>query len=198
MSLLFASLALNLFTPAKLAPLKFDLGRPSLASQQVVVYESSTPVENIVGRTSKITGTITGDPAKKVAAGKISIDLASLVSGNNLRDEHLRSDVWLNTAKFPYATFESTGVKGAGKDTYVVTGNFSMHGMTHKLSTQITAKYMPESDLTKKSHFSGDVVQVKAKFKIKLSDYGVTIPPIAKGKVSDDISISISVVGTTK
>lgn len=200
MSLLIASLALNLIhSPAPLAPLSFDLGRPNLAPNQVIVFESNTALEDMVGRTNKVTGWIKGDPAKKMASGKISIDLASLNSGIDLRDEHMRSEGWLNVAKYPYATFETTSVKAASSaNTYNVVGNFSLHGVTKSIKTTVTAKYMPESEVTKRNRFAGDVVQVKSKFKIKLSDYGISIPAGAKDKVSNDITISVSVIGTTK
>lgn len=198
MSLLIASLALDLLAPAPFAELSFDLGRPNLAPQQVIVFESNTALEDMVGRTNKVTGWIKADTTKKVASGKISIDLASLNSGIDLRDEHMRSEGWLNVAKYPTATFETTSIKAADTNTYNVAGKFSLHGVTKSITTQVTAKYMPESDITKRKRFAGDVVQIKTKFKIKLSDYGIKVPGAAKDKVSNNISISVSVVGTTK
>jgi polyisoprenoid-binding protein YceI len=200
MSIVIASLALNFVNLAPpVAPLTFDFGRPNLAPQQVIVFESNTALEDMVGRTNKVTGWIKGDPTKRVASGKISIDLASLNSGIDLRDEHMRGENYLNVAKYPNATFETTSVKAAGAaNTYNVVGNFSLHGVTKSIRTTVTAKYLPESDITKRNRFAGDVVQVKSKFKIKLSDYGIVIPAMAKDKVSNDITISVSVVGTTK
>jgi len=199
MSILAASLAFHLASPLAFAADKtFDFGRPNLAPNQVVVFESNTALEDMVGRTNKVTGTIKGDTAKKTGSGKLVIDLASLNSGIDLRDEHMRSEGWLNVAKFPTATFETTSVKFTGGSNFDVAGKFSLHGVTKAIKVRATIKYMPESDITKRNRFAGDVVQVKTKFNIKLSDYGIKIPDMAKDKVSNNISISVSVVGTTK
>ena len=152
----------------------------------------------MVGRTNKVTGSISGDIDKRNGTGKIVVDLASLNSGIDLRDQHMRSEGWLNVAKYPTATFETTSVKYSGGNNFNVTGKFSLHGVTNTIKTTAVIKYLPESAVTKRNHFDGDVIQVKTKFEIKLSDYGVKIPDMAKDKVSNNIKISVSVVGTTK
>lgn len=199
MSVLATALALHLVSPLALAADKtFDFGRANLGPQQVVVFESNTSLEDMVGRTNKVTGFIKGDVGKKTGSGKISVDLASLNSGIDLRDEHMRSEGWLNVAKYPNATFETSAVRFVGGNNFDVTGKFSLHGVTKTIKTKATIKYLPESEITKRNRFNGDVIQVKTKFQIKLSDYGIKIADIAKDKVSNTISISISVVGTTK
>lgn len=199
MSIIAASLALHAISPLALAENKtFDFGRANLAPQQVITFESNTSLEDMVGRTNKVTGFISGDVAKRNGSGKISVDLASLNSGIDLRDQHMRSEGWLNVAKYPNATFETTAVKFKGGNNFDVTGKFSLHGVTKTIKTTATIKYMPESEITKRNRFNGDVIQVKTKFDIKLSDYGVKIPDMAKDKVSNTIKIAISVVGTTK
>ncbi len=199
MSVLVSALALHLVSPLALAADKtFDFGRANLAPQQVVVFESNTSLEDIVGRTNKVTGSIKGDVTKKTGTGKIVVDLASLNSGIDLRDEHMRSEGWLNVAKYPTATFETSAVRFVGGNNFDVTGKFSLHGVTKTIKTKATIKYLPESEVTKRNRFNGDVIQVKTKLQIKLSDYGIKIADIAKDKVSNVISISISVVGTTK
>ncbi len=199
MSILAASLALHLASPLSFAANKtFDFGRPNLAPQQVVTFESNTSLEDMVGRTNKVTGSISGDIDKRNGTGKIVVDLASLNSGIDLRDQHMRSEGWLNVAKYPTATFETTSVKYSGGNNFNVTGKFSLHGVTKTIKTTAVIKYLPESAVTKRNHFDGDVIQVKTKFEIKLSDYGVKIPDMAKDKVSNNIKISVSVVGTTK
>lgn len=199
MSILTATLALHLASPlAPAAGKTFDFGRPNLAPQQVIVFESNTALEDMVGRTNKVTGSITGDTAKRTGTGKIVVDLASLNSGIDLRDEHMRSEGWLNVAKYPTATFETTSVKYTSGNDFAVSGKFTLHGVTKAIKATATIKYMPESEVTKRNRFAGDVVQVKTKFSIKLSDYGVKIPDMAKDKVSNTIKISVSIVGTTK
>jgi polyisoprenoid-binding protein YceI len=171
---------------------------PGLAPQQVVTVESNTAFEDFVGRTTKVSGAVTVDLAKKTGSGKIIVDLASLSTGLDLRDEHMRSEGWLNVAKFPTAVFEATSIKNTGGKNFLVTGNFTLHGVTKTFSVKATANYVAESEKTKANRFNGDVLQIKTKFTIKASDYGIKIPAMAADKVSNSLTIGISVIGTTK
>ncbi len=171
---------------------------PNLAPQQVVTVESNTAFEDFVGRTNKVSGSVTVDLAKKTGSGKIIVDLASLSTGLDLRDEHMRSEGWLNVAKFPTATFEATSIKNTGGKNFLVNGKFTLHGVTKTFSVKATANYVAESEKTKANRFNGDVLQIKTKFNIKLSDYGIQIPAMAADKVSNNLTLAISVIGTTK
>ena len=175
-----------------------DFGRPNLAPQQVATIESNTTFEDFVGRTNKVSGTLKIDLKKKTGSGKIIVDLASVNTGIDARDEHMRSEGWLNVAKYPTATFETTSVKSKGGDKFDVTGKFTLHGVTKTIKVPATVKYVAESELTKKNRFNGDVVQLKTKFNIKLSDYGIMVPAMAKDKVANEVTIGLSVVGTSK
>lgn len=171
---------------------------PGLQANQLITVESNTAFEDFVGRTTKVSGSVTVDLAKKTGSGKIVVDLASLSTGLDLRDEHMRSEGWLNVAKFPNAVFEATSIKNTGGKNFLVTGNFTLHGVTKSFSVKATANYVAESEKTKANRFNGDVIQIKTKFTIKASDYGIKIPAMAADKVSNSLTIGISVIGTTK
>lgn len=171
---------------------------PGLQPQQVITVESNTAFEDFVGRTNKVSGSVTVDLAKKTGSGKIIVDLASLSTGLDLRDEHMRSEGWLNVAKYPTAVFEATSIKNTGGKNFLVTGKFTLHGVTKTFSVKATANYVAESEKTKANRFNGDVLQIKTKFTIKASDYGIKIPAMAADKVSNSLTIGISVIGTTK
>ena len=56
-----------------------------------VVFNVEDNVDPFDGKTSKVTGTITADPAAPGQAQlEVSVDLASLDTGNNLRNQHMR------------------------------------------------------------------------------------------------------------
>jgi polyisoprenoid-binding protein YceI len=171
---------------------------PGLQANQLITVESNTAFEDFVGRTTKVSGSVTVDLAKKTGSGKIVVDLASLGTGLDLRDEHMRSEGWLNVAKYPTAIFEATSIKNTGGKNFLVTGNFTLHGVTKSFSVKATANYVAESEKTKANRFNGDVIQIKTKFTIKASDYGIKIPAMAADKVSNSLTIGISVIGTTK
>ena len=56
----------------------------------------------------------------------------------NDRDKHLRSADFFDVDKFPEITFKSTSVKPAAKkDTYDVTGTFTMRGVTKTITLPV-------------------------------------------------------------
>lgn len=186
-----AALTASSFAQAK--TFKFGSYKPN----QVVTVESDTVFETFTGRTTDISGSASFDPKARKGTGTLSVDLTSLKTGIDARDGHLQGSQWLDTAKYPTATFTTTKSKHLGGDNYEVTGNFTLRGVTKEITTKIKLRYLPESDVTRSKYFKGDVLQVQAKFNIKLSDYGIKISGAAEGKVANEVTISISSIGTT-
>ncbi len=91
-----------------------------------VSFTSDAPIELIVGKTNKITGKISVDETldlSKPFTATFDVDLASIDTGIELRNEHMR-DNFLETKKFPKATFtvkNQPGVSGVLKDKQKVT-----------------------------------------------------------------------------
>jgi polyisoprenoid-binding protein YceI len=174
----------------------YTIGGASPA-QQLAQVESDADFEQFTGKTNKVTGTIKFDAAKGTGSGSISVDAASIETGIDLRDEHMRSPQWLDTAKYPKITFQTLNVKRTAQDTYQVYGTLTMHGVSRKITTTVTLKRLAASDATRNAGFKGDVVQLRTKFTVKLADYGVKIPAQAKGKVAETVTISVSAYGQT-
>lgn len=162
---------------------------------QAFTFTSDTEVENIVGQTAKVDGSIRFDPTKRTGGGRLSIDLASIDTGIPLRNEHMRSADWVDTAKFPKAVFEATTVKHKAGDEYTVTGKMTFHGVTKPLTTVVTLKHLKAGEATRAAGFKGDAVNLKANFKLRLADYGVQIQARAKGKVAEVITVTLNVFG---
>ena len=162
------------------------------ATQQLAQVESHTELETFTGRTDKVSGTITFDQKKKSGSGKVSVDVASIDTGIPTRNDHMLSAGWLNAAKHPSITFEVKSTKPLGNDRYQVTGTFTLRGVTKTLTTTATVKHKKSSEATKKAGFKGDVLQVRTSFPIKLSDFGIKISGPATGKVSNNVTITVT------
>lgn len=61
---------------------------------------------------------------------EVTIKAASINTDNDARDNHLRSADFFDAAKYPEITFKSTSFVKTGKDTYTLSGNLTMHGVT--------------------------------------------------------------------
>ena len=166
-------------------------------SHQIATVESVTDFETFTGRTHKVSGTIKFDKSKNKISGKISIDVASIKTGIDLRDEHMNGDMWMNAKKFKTITFVPTKSKRVKGEEYDITGKFTMHGVTKTITIRATLKERAASSTTKSAGFKGDVLQLKAKFSVKMSDYGITIPKKAAARVSDKVTISITTYAQT-
>ncbi len=85
----------------------------------------------LTGRFDKFAGTFAFDDKNPEASKvKVEIDTASVNSNHGERDKHLRSADFLETDKFPTATFESTSVKMSGDGKAEIAGKFTMRGIT--------------------------------------------------------------------
>jgi polyisoprenoid-binding protein YceI len=76
-------------------------------------------------------------PAK--SSVEFTISAASINTGTEDRDKHLRSADFFDVAQYPEITFKSTKVEPTKtKDLYNVTGNFSLHGVTKVVTLPVT------------------------------------------------------------
>ena len=64
------------------------------------------------------------------ATVRFSIDSSSINTGIEARDNHLRSDDFFNSEKYPSITFQSTSMKKTGDDTYVLAGDLTIRDVT--------------------------------------------------------------------
>lgn len=67
---------------------------------------------------------------------KAYVNAASIDTGVPARDGHLRSADFFASAKYPTISFESTAVRPTGETTSMVTGNLTLHGITHPVTFQ--------------------------------------------------------------
>jgi len=166
-------------------------------------FISTTPLEDITGMSSDIWGAVSFDiqDVENTLKGEVSISTASLKSGIELRDEHIRSADWLDAEQFPTISFnikKVTGIEKIGENKLKanVLGEFTVKGVTKELLSDVTLVYLEENELTK-MRAPGDLLGVRANFKINLADYGVQHMALGK-KVSDEIEISVNIVGSNK
>jgi polyisoprenoid-binding protein YceI len=65
----------------------------------------------------------------------VSIDVNTIYTGVQKRDDHLKSGDFFDVAKFPAVTFKSTRIeKGSADNKLKITGDLTMHGVTKPVS----------------------------------------------------------------
>ncbi len=71
------------------------------------------------------------------ATYNVTIDVNSVDTGVERRDNHLRSDDFFAVEKHPEMTFKSNSVQKNGENRYKVTGDLSLHGITKPVTLDV-------------------------------------------------------------
>jgi len=122
----------------------------------------------LLGRFNTFDGQFEYDTkAPEKSAIEVTIDTTSLDSNHAERDKHLKGSDFLDVSKFPQSTFKSTGFKSTGAGEGVLTGDFTLHGVTKSISFPV--KMIGEG----KDPWGGYRAGFEGKTTLKLSDYGI-------------------------
>ena len=139
------------------------------------------------GRFNKTAGKITLDTAAKTGSADITIDAASVDTGLDKLEEHLRGEDFFNVAKYPTITFKGDKFAFEGDKVKSVSGNLTMLGVTRPVVLEIRefacGRHFPSF-----RNFCGADVHTT----IKRSDFGMKygIPLIG-----DEVRLAIEVEG---
>ncbi|HEY0754540.1 MAG TPA: YceI family protein [Ktedonobacteraceae bacterium] len=117
----------------------------------------------------------------------VTIQTASVKTHHAGRDSDLRTSNFLETDTYPTMTFKSTNIATTGENTYAVTGDLTIKGVTKPITLAVT-KYGEFND-PRMGHRIGYSAQVE----INRKDFGMTFNALMDGKwiVSDEIKINI-------
>ena len=90
------------------------------------------------GRFDKIGGAISWDEADPTKSSfDIKIEAASLSTAVKKRDDHLKGPDFFNVKQHAQLTFKSTKVAKGNGNTYKVTGNFTMLGVSKEITVDV-------------------------------------------------------------
>ena len=149
-----------------------------------VTFVSEADVENIYGSTNVVSGQTFLNLDEGKGKCNIRIPIEHMKTGIETRDEHMRSDQWLDAAKYPQIQFRSSEIqlkpgKRAGRFEGTAKGTMSIHGVEKEITVPVKVRKV--SDKLAKLIGDGEWVRVTTEFDVKLSDYGIEIPdgPVA-------------------
>jgi polyisoprenoid-binding protein YceI len=95
-------------------------------------------VTTVRGKFNVVDGAVNLDPENPTASfGAFTVDAASIDTGVEQRDGHLRSADFLDADAFPTLSFTSTGVRAKGGDEYAVTGDLTVKGVTRPVTFDV-------------------------------------------------------------
>jgi polyisoprenoid-binding protein YceI len=147
----------------------------------------------VPGKFSKFSGTITVDRANpQNSSAEATIDVASVNTDNQKRDDHLRNADFFEVAKFPTMTFKSIAWKKTGTDTFEVTGNLTLKGVSKPVVLKVTSLgFGPGMGGAMLSGWEATTTINKAEFNLK-------DPPMLDAALGDDVTITINIEAAMK
>lgn len=99
---------------------------PAQSSIEFTAKQMGVPMQ---GHFKKFDAQVAFDPAKLATSRiRFTIDTGSATLGSRETDAEMPKAAWFNVAKFPQATFESTGIKGLGGGKFDVAGKLTIKG----------------------------------------------------------------------
>ncbi|MEO5891026.1 MAG: YceI family protein [Ferruginibacter sp.] len=102
------------------------------------------------------------------AVVELKADIASISTGVEMRDNHLKSADFFDAAKFPTLTFTSTQLKNVGKNKFKITGNLTLHGITRAVTMDLLYRGTTINPMSKAPTSGFQVTGT-----IKRSDFGI-------------------------
>ncbi len=141
------------------------------------------------GHFKNVGGTLEFDANRpQEARVEVAIDAATLWSGEPERDDHLRSDDFLDVARHPTIRFRSTKVEPTARNEYTVTGELTIRGVTRPVTLDV--RFLGQC----RSPFEDTRIGFTATTRINRHDFGVSWNadlPDSGFVVGDDVVITI-------
>ena len=178
--------------PATATPVRVPTGRwavdPSHSSVEFQVKHLG--IANVRGYFANFGGTV--EIGEDLASAKVhgTVDAGSIDTNDEGRDAHLRSPDFFDVGQYPDISFKSTEITPTGDETFEITGDLTMHGVTRplKLEAEITG--------TEQDPYGNDRVALEVTGQLNRSDYGMTFNQVlgsGNALVSDRVKLRLDV-----
>ncbi|HYP01008.1 MAG TPA: YceI family protein [Pyrinomonadaceae bacterium] len=117
------------------------------------------------------------------------IKAASIDTGIERRDAHLRNADFFDVEKFPEITFKSSRIEKKGKD-FVAHGTFTMHGVAKEIALPFTINGVRKDEKTGKT-----TLGATARTTVNRKDYGVSFSrPDNPAFLGDMVEIELNII----
>ena len=157
------------------------------AHSMIIFRAKHNNVSYNYGRFNEFSGEITMDETDvSKSTVEFEVKAASVDTGNEKRDQHLRSSDFFSAKQFPVITFKSTKVsaKEGEEDMLEVTGDLELHGVKKSITVDV------EITGRAKGRDGESLIGFESIFTIKRSEFGMTY---GIGPISDEIRLIVSI-----
>jgi polyisoprenoid-binding protein YceI len=148
-------------------------------------------VSKVRGRFDKFEGTIVTAPDPLASTVSADVDLSSVNTNNEARDNHIRSEDFFHIEKHPTMTFRSTGLRPDG-DKFLLDGDLTLRDVTRPVTFNLEVNGIsPDA-------YGGTRAGFSATTEINRSDWNVSyngpIPGASNGVIlSEKVTINLEI-----
>ncbi len=178
-----------------LLPIAALLSAPALAAPEAFILDNNHTLprfsyshmgySNQLSRFDRTSGKIVLDTDAQTGSVDVVIDMKSVNTGSATFNGHIQGEDFLDTAKYPVATYKSTAVKFVAGKPAIVEGNLTLKGVTRPVTLTVTSFQHMMHPMLKK-----DAIGANATAMVKRSDFNAgKYAPL----VGDEVTIVIPV-----
>jgi polyisoprenoid-binding protein YceI len=121
----------------------------------------------------------------------IDIDVSSVYTRDAQRDQHLRSADFLDVEKYPEMHFQSTAIASSGSNSYRLTGDLTIHGVSREIDLDVR-----EVSPIAKDPWGNIRLEASATARVSRKEFGLTWNTVLESGgllVGDEIVIAVDV-----
>jgi len=146
-------------------------------------------VSKVRGRFAEFSGEIVTGQNPLESSVSADIQLSSIITGQEQRDQHIRSADFFDVEKYPTMTYRSTGVRADGGD-YIVDGDLTLKGVTKSVALKLELNgFGPDA-------YGGTRAGFTATGEINRKDFNVSFDaPLQNGGVvvADKVTVQLEI-----
>jgi polyisoprenoid-binding protein YceI len=149
-------------------------------------------ISNVKGEFKGVAGTLNLDGADLTKSGvEVSIDAATINTGDAQRDAHLKTADFFDSEKFPTLQFKSNRVSKNKDGALTVAGDLAIHGVTRNVVLQVEGPSEPMKD-----PWGNTRIGLSATTRISRKDFGLTWNTALETgglMVGDEVNITLDI-----
>jgi polyisoprenoid-binding protein YceI len=150
-------------------------------------------MSRVRGRFTEFAGEITVGDTPELSSATVTIELSSVDTGNEMRDNHLRTKDFFDVEQTPKMTFSSTGVRSVD-GSWVLTGDLSIRDITKAVEIELEFLGVDPTGLQGEQRVGFD-----GRTSITRSEFGVSFGVATEGSkivIGDRVDIHLEIEAT--
>lgn len=167
---------------------------PAMAKQSVTfVSEAAERIAGLVefdGESSIGRASIGVDGESVAAESHLTINVADMRTGNDLRDEHLRSPYWMDAEEHAQITVHLNSLERLSDTVYAINATWTIKGVSKEMTSLANIRFIPEFP-----NFGENIVRVRTSLQIPIKEFGITHEAVGSPAVAEVWDIDVVLLG---